>query len=125
MKYTVCLKEETDGIQGYERQYNHKRDSANADIKRLCAAKQYLVDSENAINSLIKQAADGQGETATAVVEKANELKMQIEKLISALENTEDYISRTVAKYKRIDKEVTESIINSTRIFGDEINGGN
>ena len=74
---------------------------------------------------LIKQAADGQGETATAVVEKANELKMQIEKLISALENTEDYISRTVAKYKRIDKEVTESIINSTRIFGDEINGGN
>ena len=92
--------------------------AANADIKRLCAAKQYLVDSENAINSLIKQAADGQGETA-------NELKMQIEKLISALENTEDYISRTVAKYKRIDKEVTESIINSTRIFGDEINGGN
>ena len=73
--------------------------AANADIKRLCAAKQYLVDSENAINSLIKQAADGQGETATAVVEKANELKMQIEKLISALENTEDYISRTVAKY--------------------------
>ena len=50
---------------------------------------------------------------------------MQIEKLISALENTEDYISRTVAKYKRIDKEVTESIINSTRILGDEINGGN
>lgn len=99
--------------------------AANADIKRLCAAKQYLVDSENAINSLIKQAADGQGETATAVVEKANELKMQIEKLISALENTEDYISRTVAKYKRIDKEVTELIINSTRIFGDEINGGN
>lgn len=99
--------------------------AANADIKRLCAAKQYLVDSENAINSLIKQAADGQGETATAVVEKANELKMQIEKLISALENTDDYISRTVAKYKRIDKEVTESIINSTRIFGDEINGGN
>lgn len=99
--------------------------AANADIKRLCAAKQYLVDSENAINSLIKQAADGQGETATAVVEKANELKMQIERLISALENTEDYISRTVAKYKRIDKEGTESIINSTRIFGDEINGGN
>lgn len=99
--------------------------AANADIKRLCAAKQYLVDSENAINSLIKQAADGQGETATAVVEKANELKMQIEKLISALENTEDYISRTVAKYKRIDKEVTEAIINSTTIFGDEINGGN
>ena len=32
--------------------------AANADIKRLCAAKQYLVDSENAINSLIKQAAD-------------------------------------------------------------------
>jgi ATP-dependent Clp protease ATP-binding subunit ClpB len=57
--------------------------------------------------------------------EAAAELKMQIEKLISALENTEDYISRTVAKYKRIDKEVTESIINSTRIFGDEINGGN
>ena len=55
--------------------------AANADIKRLCAAKQYLVDSENAINSLIKQAADGQGETATAVVEKANELKMQIDKL--------------------------------------------
>ncbi len=99
--------------------------AANADIKRLCAAKQYLVDSENAINSLIKQAADGQGETATAVVEKANELKMQIERLISALENTEDYISRTVAKYKRIDKEVTEAIINSTRTFGDEINGGN
>lgn len=99
--------------------------AANADIKRLCAAKQYLVDSENAINSLIKQAADGQGETATAVVEKANELKMQIEKLISALENTEDYISRTVAKYKRIDKEVTEAIINSTTTFGDEINGGN
>ena len=74
---------------------------------------------------LIKQAADGQGETATAVVEKANELKMQIEKLISALENTEDYISHTVAKYKRIDKEGTESIINSTTIFGDEINGGN
>ena len=99
--------------------------AANADIKRLCAAKQYLVDSENAINSLIKQAADGQGETATAVVEKANELKMQIERLISALENTEDYISRTVAKYKRIDKEVTEASINSTRTFGDEINGGN
>ena len=74
---------------------------------------------------LIKQAADGQGETATAVVEKANELKMQIERLISALENTEDYISRTVAKYKRIDKEVTEAIINSTRTLGDEINGGN
>ena len=99
--------------------------AANADIKRLCAAKQYLVDSENAINSLIKQAADGQGETATAVVEKANELKMQIERLISALENTENYISRTVAKYKRIDKEVTEAIINSTRKLGDEINGGN
>lgn len=99
--------------------------AANADIKRLCAAKQYLVDSENAINSLIKQAADGQGETATAVVEKANELKMQIERLISALENTEDYINSTVAKYKRIDKEVTEAIINSTRTFGDEINGGN
>ena len=99
--------------------------AANADIKRLCAAKQYLVDSENAINSLIKQAADGQGETATAVVEKANELKMQIERLISALENTEDYISRTVAKYKRIDKEVTEAIINSTRTLCDEINGGN
>ena len=65
--------------------------AANADIKRLCAAKQYLVDSENAINSLLKQAADGQGETATAVVEKANELKMQIESLISALEkNTEN-----------------------------------
>ena len=29
--------------------------AANADIKRLCAAKQYLVDSENAINSLISR----------------------------------------------------------------------
>lgn len=52
--------------------------AANADIKRLCAAKQYLVDSENAINSLIKQAADGQGETATAVVEKPMSLKCRL-----------------------------------------------
>lgn len=100
--------------------------AANADIKRLRAAKQYLADSENAISSLIKQAADGQGETATAVVEKANELKMQIERLISSIENTEDCINRTVAKYRRIDKEVRDSIKNSVIVMGDgTANGGN
>lgn len=88
--------------------------AAHADIKRLETAIASLNNSKKAINNLIQQATSEQGQTSYAVIEKATEMRNQIDAMINRLSETASFISRTVSHYQGVDQKLKEAI-NSAR----------
>ena len=84
--------------------------AAQADIKRIETAIASLNNSKKAINNLIQQATSEQGQTSTAVIEKATEMRNQIDAMIARLSETASFISRTVAHYQWVDQKIKEAI---------------
>lgn len=91
--------------------------AAQYDVRRIKDALYCLNESRKTLNSLIQQATHTQGETGSAIIEKAAELRGQIDAMIGRLNETESFINRTVAHYQRIDRQVKD-IINSSAASG-------
>lgn len=89
--------------------------AAQNDIKRINAAIHSLNNSKAAIQNLINQASGGQGQTTNAILEKATELKGQIDAMINRLNETSWFISKTVSHYQWVDQQV-KNIINTSNI---------
>ena len=89
--------------------------AAQQDIQKINQAKAALENSKKAIENLINQASNEQGQTAVAIVEKATELRNQINTMIGRLNETSSFISRTIAHYQEVDRLVKEAIQNSMR----------
>lgn len=87
--------------------------AANADCARIDKAIAFLNTSKESMQNLIKQAADGQGQTTIAVAEKCAELTSMILDLISRLEETKSFIKRTVAHYQQVDASIKSIILAS------------
>ena len=87
--------------------------AAQADIRRIGQAVDYLENSKRAIDNILNQASDERGRTADAIVVKTMELGKQIQDMIARLNETSSFISRTVAHYQEVDRQVKEAIQNS------------
>ena len=84
--------------------------AAQADIRRIETAIASLNNSKKAINNLIQQATSEQGQTSSAIIEKATEMRNQIDAVISRLSETASFISRTVTHYQWVDQKIKEAI---------------
>ncbi|MBO5869590.1 MAG: hypothetical protein J6Q89_02455 [Clostridia bacterium] len=87
--------------------------AAQQDIQKIHQAKAALENSKKAIDHIINQACNEQGKTAVAIVEKATELRNQINTMIGRLNETSSFISNTIAHYQEVDRLVKEAIQNS------------
>ena len=90
--------------------------AAHQDIKKIRYATTALEESRKAIENIINQASTEQGQTAVAIVEKATELKNQINKMIGRLNETSSFISTTIAHYQEVDRLLKEAIQNGTQV---------
>lgn len=84
--------------------------AAQADIRRIETAIASLNNSKKAINNLIQQATSEQGQTSSTIIEKATEMRNQIDAMIARLSETASFISRTVAHYQWVDQKIKEAI---------------
>ena len=87
--------------------------AAQQDVQRIQQAISALKDSRKAIENIIIQASNEQGQTAVAIVEKATELKNQINNMIGRLNDTSSFISNTITHYQEVDRLVKEAIQTS------------
>lgn len=83
---------------------------AQGDIVRMQSARTILEESLIAVNRLIQQAEQGQGEASVAVAEKATELAGLVSTLITELGENADLVRRVVEKYRLIDEELARMI---------------
>lgn len=83
---------------------------AQGDIVRMQSARTILEESLIAVNRLIQQAEQGQGEASVAVAEKATELAGLVSTLITELSENADLVRRVVEKYRLIDEELARII---------------
>lgn len=86
--------------------------AAQADIRQERQAEQILRRAANALQAVQNESNSFQGETAAAIVERAEQLRRQILNLISDLEDTQNYTQRVVRRYWLLDqkwKQIFES----------------
>lgn len=84
--------------------------AARSDIQKIQNALPNLQAAKSALDRLISEGSTTQGNTGTAIVEKANELNTRLAQLIQALEETKSCIQQTVVHYQRLDAEVKAAI---------------
>lgn len=84
--------------------------AAQQDMRRLRQAIDSLNNSKIAVEAVIRQASSEKGQTSAAIIEKAGELKKQLEDMINRLEETQSFISRVVKHYQEVDRKVKEAI---------------
>lgn len=84
--------------------------AAQYDVRKIQDALYCLNDSRRTLNNLIQQATQTQGETGNAITEKATELRNQIDAMIGRLNETVNFINRTVSHYQWLDQQVKEII---------------
>jgi len=89
--------------------------AAQQDIQKINQAIAALENSKKAMENIMNQASNEQGQTAVAIIEKATELRNQINTMIGRLNETSSFISNTVAHYREVDRLVKEAIENSMR----------
>ncbi len=90
------------------------------DIHNIQSAIEQLNSSKAAIDNLIRQADSEAGLTSRAIVEKALQLKKQIDDSINRLDETVTVIRKTVYRYQEIDRKVRDAI----RADGCNVGGG-
>ena len=100
--------------------------AARNDILRIESAINSLNNSKQAINNLIQQAANGQGQVTTAIIDKAAEMRNQIDEMVRRLNETSSFISRTVSHYQQLDQQIKREIEAAAAVAsgaGGTING--
>ncbi len=100
--------------------------AARNDILRIESAINSLNNSKQAINNLIQQAANGQGQVTTAIIDKAAEMRNQIDEMVRRLNETSSFISRTVSHYQQLDQQIKREIEAAAAVasgVGGTING--
>lgn len=89
--------------------------AAQNDVRKISQARDILYGSKRTLDNIISQASGEQGQTASAIVEKATELNKQINSMIERLDETSSFISNTVAHYQEVDRLLKEAIQNSMK----------
>lgn len=84
--------------------------AAQNDVRRLLSAVSALENAKASINNLVGQAAEGQGQTMLAVMDKAVEMRGNIQSMIDRLKETISFIQNTVTHYQRLDQQVKAAI---------------
>lgn len=84
--------------------------AAMADVYRIESAIPKLTDVSGVLERIIQEGSGTQGETGTAVVEKAGDLYRQANQLVALLREEAQLIRQTVARYQRLDQEVKQRI---------------
>lgn len=82
--------------------------AAEADIRKAEMAVSILRETESALKALAVEAGDFQGDTASAIGDKSQELLVKLQKLISNLESMQSYTRQVVARYRKLDQEIKE-----------------
>lgn len=80
-------------------------DVAMSDVRKAAEAERILRDAAVQLRNLISEAQEYQGETINAIIEKSNEMLKRTEKLISNLENTQQYTRNVVTRYQLLDQK--------------------
>lgn len=97
--------------------------AAKNDILRIESAINSLNNSRQAINNLIHQATNGQGQASTAVIEKASEMRGQIDDMVRRLKETSSFISQTVSYYQKLDMQIKQEIEAAANSVANQIGG--
>lgn len=84
--------------------------AAEQDIRRLREAADILKESREAIRSLRRQSGDMQGKAASAIQAKGQEMEKELAGMIERLEDSADFIRKTVEHYRRLDEELKRAI---------------
>lgn len=84
--------------------------AARRDIRRIASALPYLEMAKSTLDRLLEEGGHTQGETGSAIVDKTGELQRDMLQLLHGLNETRDFIERTVRHYQRLDQEVKEAI---------------
>lgn len=78
-------------------------DAALADISRAARAISILQQASAAFLQVSSEVEGYKGDTASALLEKANELNRQVLALMANLENAQAYTRSVVEKYRQLD----------------------
>lgn len=84
--------------------------AAARDRKKIRIAITKLEATRRELDNLINQAGNEKGQTSTAVVEKAQELRKKVNGMITNLNETDNFIGRVVQHYFEVDKKVKEAV---------------
>lgn len=89
--------------------------AAAQDIRKIGSAIESLEASGKAVDNILRQADGEKGQTMVATIEKASELRRNINDMIRRLNETRSFIQRTVAHYQEVDRQV-KAAIEASRI---------
>lgn len=84
--------------------------AAQKDITNMQAARSILAEAKVSVDRMAQQASESQGETAIAMLDKANELSKKISNLMQNLDESIAYIRRVIAHYQLLDQQVKAAI---------------
>lgn len=84
--------------------------AAKRDVSKINSAMTCLNQSRRTIVQLISCAESMQGQTGSAIVEKANEMLTRVDKLMRNLETSASLIDSTVCRYQQKDAELAAQI---------------
>ena len=80
--------------------------AAGEDISKIRQAASKLEESKNCIRQLKISVSMMNGQTAAAILEQCEKLETEVNGLINQLNDSINYITKTVQKYKEEDKEL-------------------
>lgn len=77
---------------------------ARSDMSKMNQAITHLQKSRQTVAQLLNEAETMQGQTGTAIVEKAQELQVRIDRLIRQLQTSVSLLGSAVAHYQQLDE---------------------
>jgi ElaB/YqjD/DUF883 family membrane-anchored ribosome-binding protein len=83
---------------------------ARSDMAKMNQAVSHLQQARQTVVRLMNEAETMQGQTGAAIVEKAQELQVRIDRLTRQLQNSVQLLGSTVAHYQHIDDAHAEKI---------------
>lgn len=86
--------------------------AAQADIRLEHQAVQILHRAARALRAVQNETNNFQGETASAIGDKADSLRLQINNLMDDLEETQNYTQRVVRRYWLLDRKWKQAFEN-------------
>lgn len=84
--------------------------AANIDIRRMKEAREKLQASLSAIENLRRDTGSMEGEAATAILEKSEEMRKKLQAMIDKIDAYTDFITRVVKRYQQIDADLKKAI---------------
>lgn len=84
--------------------------AANIDIRRMKEAREKLQASLSAIENLRRDTGSMEGDAATAILEKSEEMRKKLQAMIDKIDAYTDFITRVVKRYQQIDADLKKTI---------------